>query len=105
MEPTPDSGLPPGVNNPAPPAPAPAAAVAAPAPLPAPAPAIPPVEKWDWLQIGVFALIGVVGCYTIYYFRYKTRQMPDEIADLSSKNSALERRVNQMHDQMYGQAA
>ncbi len=97
MEPTPDSGLPPGVNTPAP-APAPAAA-APPPPPPAPAPALPPPEKWDWLQIGVFTALGVLTCFSIYYFRYKTRQMPDTLADQASKISSLERKVDMMYSE------
>ncbi len=88
--------LPPGVSQ----APPPGAAPAAP-PMPAAPPPPPPVEKWDWLQIGAGVVIVTIACFSIYYFRYKTRQMPDAIKEQNDKISSLQSKLDKTMAALY----
>ena len=90
----------------APPAPSPAPAGPAPAappvqgpPTPA-APPMPPVEKWDWLQIGAGIVILTSFCFAIYYYRYKTRQYSQAVKDQNAKINNLENTVRKIDSQL-----
>lgn len=99
--------LPPGVNavgqQPAMPIDQPIPA-AAPQPQAAPISAAPPMTgdapavagKWNWLEIGAGIVIFTVACYSIYYFRYKTRVLPEKIKEQDSKISTLKSDVDAM---------
>ena len=109
MEP---STLPPGVNTvgqqPAMPVDQPiSAAVPQPQAAPSIAPSIAPAApiggeapavagKWDWLQIGAGVVIFTVAIYSIYYFRYKTRVLPEKLKEQDSKISTLKADVESM---------
>jgi hypothetical protein len=68
-----------GASQPTP-APAPAAASAPPISTPTPPAATAPGEI-NWLRVGAGIVIVTALCYSIWYFRYKTRQYSESIKE------------------------
>jgi hypothetical protein len=52
--------------------------------------------KWNWLEIGAGIVIVTIACYSVYYFRYKTRQYPEKLKEQDSKIAALKADVDAM---------
>jgi len=93
-----DTKLPAGVQtveaaNPAPPAAA-----------PSPAPVMESggaVKSWNWLHIGLGVVIVTVACFSIYYFRYRTRQYADSIVQQNEEISALQAKVDELEKEVH----
>lgn len=96
---TPPTAVPPGVTLVQPGAP-PAAPAATP---PAAAAEIPPAEapqKWNWLMIGGFTLLAVVGFSAIYFFRQRTFEQSNDSKEKDRKINNLQTEISKLKQQM-----
>jgi hypothetical protein len=100
MEPTvtPPAAVPPGVTLVQPGAP-PAAPPATP-PAAADIPAAEAPQKWNWLMIGGFILLGVVGLSAIYFFRQRTFEQSNDSKEKDRKITNLQSEMNKLKQQV-----
>lgn len=66
----------------------------APAPTDTPAPSS--AANWNWLEIGAAIIITTGFLFSIYYFRYKTKVLPEKIKDQDAKISSLAAEIDEM---------
>ena len=97
------SPVPPGVSlvdNPGATPPAPAATAPAAAPV---IPASEAPQKWNWLMIGGFTLLAVVGFSAIYFFRQRTFEQSNDSKEKDRKINNLQSEVSKLKQQLPAQ--
>jgi hypothetical protein len=53
-------------------------------------------EGWNALEIAGAIVIGTVFCFMVYYYRYKTKVYPKDLAEIKSEISAVQSDVNSL---------